>query len=240
MRLPKPDLTNPNLQRGLILSGALLLIIFFYFFTNFLPFFYPPREAVVTELRGQVEKLTAEVEQAKRTAENLPKLEAEMEALHVKWDEATQLLPPQKEIAVLLRKVAVAGEQTDIDFLLFEPSEPMAQTFYTEHPVSVKVRGGYHDLGEFLAGLAGMTRIVNVTNLDLKALDQERDGRGVSDQGPPMTVEAAMTITAYSLGTTQVAARDSVNMAAQAGTKPSGVNAHAASSAQRKSVPNEE
>jgi type IV pilus assembly protein PilO len=209
LRFPRIDITNRAVQKALLVSGGLLAVVFLFFFTSFLPFFYPPREAQVKALRERVAKLTTEVEQAKRTAANLPRLEKEMEALHVKWELATKLLPPEKEVAALLRKVTVAGTQAGIEFLLFEPSTPAPQTFYTEHPVSVKVRGGYHDFGTFLSRLANMTRIVNVTNMDLHGLAENRDAPrrdGRRERGD--TVEAAMTVTAYSLGAAEAAAVD--------------------------------
>lgn len=208
MRLPKFDITNRSVQKGLALSVVLLSVVGVYFFTSFLPFFYPPRELKVKELREKVAKLTTEVEQAKRTAANLPRLEKEMEALHVRWEQATLLLPPAKEVAALLRKVTVAGQQAGIEFLVFEPVSPVPQTFYTEHPVTVKVRGGYHDFGVFLSRLANMTRIVNVTELDLKGLADNRDDPRRNKRERDDTVEAAMSITAYSLGAEEVAAAE--------------------------------
>ena len=233
MRLPKPDLANPHVQRGLMLSAIVLVVIFFFFCTNFLPFFYSPREQMIAKLSTRVEKLTAEVEQAKRTTANLPRLKAEMAELHVRWEEATQLLPPLKEIDVLLRKVTVAGHEAGVDFHLFEPSDPVPGTFYTEHPVSVLVQGGYHDVGGFLASLAGMTRIVNVSELDLKALDQERIAR--DDGEVTTTVEAALTVTAYSLGVEQVDAGDPNGHSPAAGSGSSGQ-----ASGGRRSTTNEE
>ena len=215
LRLPKFDITSSGTQRVLILTAAILILVFFYFFTSFLPVFYPPRAAEISELRGRVEKLSAEVEQAKRTAANLPRLEQEMAELHEKWADATKLLPPEKEMASLLRKVTVAGQQSGIAFTLFEPSEPVPAAFYTEHPVAVKVEGGFHDVGSFLASLAGMTRIVNVTNLDLAAVDQDND-KEETQNGGTKTVTAAMTITAYSLGSEHV---DAIEMQGDTGPK---------------------
>lgn len=239
LRLPKLDLSSTNVQRALIISAALLVVTFFYFFTNFLPFFYPPRAARIAEMRAKVEKLTAEVEQAKRTAANLPRLEKEMEELHAKWADATNLLPPRKEMASLLRKVTVAGQQSGITFSLFEPAETVPNTFYTEHPVAVKIEGGFHNVGTFLAEIAGMTRIVNVSNLDLAAVDQN-NSKDDRDAGGPRTVLAGMTITAYSLESDHV---DAIEAQGDTGAKLKAAAAKSGAPAEnpaRRSTPNEE
>ncbi len=206
MRLPKIDFANKTFQKGLILSAGLLAIVGVFFFTSFLPFFYPPRELKVKALRETVSKLTTEVEQAKRTAANLPRLEKEMAELHARWELATNLLPEAKEVAALLRKVTVAGQTAGIEFLTFEPSVPEPKTFYTEHPVSVKVRGGYHDFGQFLSRLANMTRIVNVRNLDLHGVSDHRDDPKARMSERDDTIEASMIVSAYSLGADEAAA----------------------------------
>jgi type IV pilus assembly protein PilO len=218
MKLPNIDFTNRNVQLGLLTTAGMLGVLYFYFFTRFLPVCYPAREAKVTELREKVGKLTTEVEQAKRTTANLPRLEKEMTELHARWELATNLLPPEKEIAVLLRKVTVAGQQAGVDFLNFEPSATVAQNFYTEHPVSVKVTGGYHEFGNFIARLANMSRIVNVSDLILAGISADRD-KGDKDKEKELnqTVEATMTVTAYSIGATETAAIE-----AQKATAPGG------------------
>ena len=206
MRFPTIDLKNRSVQVGLLLTGASLGALYLYFFTGFLPFFYPRREVKVTELREKVGKLTTEVEQAKRTTANLPRLEKEMAELHARWELATNLLPPDKEIAVLLRKVTVAGQQAGIAFLNFEPGSEVPENFYVAHPVAVKVTGGYHEFGNFLARLANMTRIVNVSDLALAGISADRDKGDKKNESRDQTVEATMTVTAYSIGAAETAA----------------------------------
>jgi type IV pilus assembly protein PilO len=206
MRLPSIDLKSRSVQIVLLVTGGCLAVLYMYFFTGFMPFFYPPREAKVTELREKVGKLTTEVEQAKRTTANLPRLEKEMTELHAKWEVATTLLPPEKEIAILLRKVTVSGQQAGVEFLNFEPMAQVPQNFYVEHPVGVKVTGGYHEFGNFLARLANMTRIVNVRDLSLVGISADRDKGDKATEDLDQTVEATMTITAYSIGEAETAA----------------------------------
>ena len=50
-------------------------------------------------------------------------------------------------------------------FVLFRPSAPRNDTYYTEMPVENTVHGGYHQVGAFLAELSNMRRIVTVSNV---------------------------------------------------------------------------
>ncbi len=58
---------------------------------------------------------------------NLAKLEAEYERLHLQWESAQELLPPEEEMPDLLRKVTTAGNKAGIEFMLFQPKPPVVE-----------------------------------------------------------------------------------------------------------------
>jgi type IV pilus assembly protein PilO len=190
------DFKDPQVQKGIIIGIACILIGYVYFFTSFMPFFYHPMGAKIASLSSEYEKMSAELEKARKTVGNLAKLEAEYNRLHDKWVAAQGLLPKDKEVADLLRKVTRIGSQAGVDFLLFEPQPPVPKEFITENPVKVKVRGEYHQLGIFLSKVANLDRIVNVSNLTVKPFDE----RGGADRAVRnYTIEAELTLTAYTL-----------------------------------------
>ena len=192
------DFKDPQVQKGIIVGIFCVLLGYVYFFTSFLPFFHHPMRAKIATLSSEYEKMSAELEKARKTVGNLAKLEAEYNRLHDKWIAAQGLLPKEKEVADLLRKVTRIGSQAGIDFLLFEPQEPIQREFITENPVKVKVRGEYHQLGIFLSKVANLERIVNVSNLVVKPGD-DKAGGGKDRAVRGYTVEADLTLTAYTL-----------------------------------------
>lgn len=98
----------------------------------------------------------------------------------------------------LLRNVTTAGNKAGVDFMLFQPGSVTSHEFYKSHPVKVRVRGGYHQLGIFLSRLANMSRIVNIASLNVKsAAAPQRRSRGNS--GGNESVIADFTLTAYTL-----------------------------------------
>lgn len=192
------DFKDPQVQKGIIVGILCIMIGYVYFFTSFLPFFHHPMRAKIASLSSEYEKMSAELEKARKTVGNLAKLEAEYNRLHDKWIAAQGLLPKNKEVADLLRQVTRVGSQAGVDFLLFEPQQPIQREFITENPVRVKVRGEYHQLGIFLSKVANLERIVNVSNLAVKQGDDKQSGsndRAVRNY----TIEAELTLTAYTL-----------------------------------------
>jgi type IV pilus assembly protein PilO len=192
------DFKDPQVQKGIIVGILCIMIGYVYFFTSFLPFFHHPMRAKIASLSSEYEKMSAELEKARKTVGNLAKLEAEYNRLHDKWIAAQGLLPKDKEVADLLRKVTRIGSQSGIDFLLFEPQEPIQREFITENPVRVRIRGEYHQLGIFLSKVANLERIVNVSNLVVKPGD-DKQGNSKDRAVRSYTVEAELTLTAYTL-----------------------------------------
>jgi len=186
------DLKSPALQKLLLaflVSGGALGV---YFFTNMLPFTFPRGSARIAELKSTFEQKSAELARARASVADLPRFEAEYEQLHQRWELASELLPADRQLPTLLRKITLAGQQTGITFTLFRPAAMKPSDYHTEMPINVSVSGDYHAVGSFLAELSNMRRIVTVTNLKLTT-NNKPDGSG--------TTTAEFTASAFSLNT---------------------------------------
>lgn len=208
------NLKDPKTQK--IVLGVIFLAAagWVYFGTTWLPFNYPVRKAQIAKMEVEHERLAAEVEKARKVVGDLARLEAEYERLHDQWIAAQELLPEEKEMPDLLRRVTTAGSRAGVEFALFQPNAPVAAEFHTAHPIDVTVRGTYHQVGSFLGRLANMERIVNVTDLMLVQPNEKTGRKKVSTSKKKKsseqaardmvarsnnTVEAKFTLTAYTL-----------------------------------------
>ncbi|MCD6378870.1 type 4a pilus biogenesis protein PilO [bacterium] len=189
------DLKNPQIQKSIMVGVFLAIVAYVFFFTSFMPFFYKPMAAEEASLSQEYEKVSAELEKARKTVGNLQQLESEYNRLHRKWMAALTLLPEDDEIAGLLRKITRAGNQAGVSFVLFEPVAKVQKEFFAENPINIKVKGEYHQVGIFLSKVANLDRIVNVSQLQIASLNHNKEG----EVGKTQTIEAKMTMTAYTL-----------------------------------------
>jgi type IV pilus assembly protein PilO len=192
------NLKDPRTQKILLGVMSVMILSYVYFGTNFLPFNYPVRKAKIEALEKEYAKLNTELEKARKMVGNLARLEAEYERLHDQWLSAQELLPEEKEMPDLLRQVTTAGNKAGVQFALFEPQAPAPKEFFSEHPVKIKVRGNYHQVGIFLSRLANMQRIVNVSRLHMVSPVNTAKGKA-GGTGKRSTVEAEFTMSAYTL-----------------------------------------
>jgi type IV pilus assembly protein PilO len=184
------DLKNQTVLKVILSVVMAVGLLAIFFLTHYLPFGYPNGRDKLTTLKASYEKTSTELARARAAVADLPRFEAEYELLHHRWTMAAELLPTERQLAVLLRKISLAGQQTGVSFVMFKPGGARTETYYTAMPIEISVYGGYHQVGSFLAEVANMRRIVTVSNMRL-ATSTKGDGL--------VTTAASMTASAYSL-----------------------------------------
>ncbi|TPW05872.1 MAG: type IV pilus assembly protein PilO, partial [bacterium] len=184
------DFKDPKSQKLILAGIAVAGLGYLYFFATFVPFGYRAMAAEKMELQGQYEQLSSDLNKARQTLSSMARVEREFEAIRGRYEAARVLLPEEKEVANLLRMVSLVGQQSGVEFELFKPLPTQVQGYYIENPVDVKVTGDYHDVGQFLAEVANLSRIVKVSNLNLAANTAEDESR---------TVSASFTASAFTL-----------------------------------------
>lgn len=187
------DLKNPAIQKILLSVLVVGTVLGVFFFTHFMPFGFQNQRERIAALKADYEKKSTDLARARATVADLPRFEAEYEQLHQRWSVAAELLPADRQMAALLRKITLAAQQTGVEFMTFRPSGARPEQYYTQLPLNIQVNGGYHQVGSFLAELANMRRIITVSDVKLKTNASTTNGL--------MTTSAEFTASAYSLNT---------------------------------------
>ncbi len=81
-------------------------------------------------------------------------------------------LPSKAEMDALLSDINQAGVGRGLQFELFKPGTVAVKEYYAELPISVKVLGQYHDIGQFTSDIANMPRIVTLGNVNIVQMDK--------------------------------------------------------------------
>lgn len=131
--------------------------------------FLQPNLEELDKLTTQKTKLENQLQQVKKRAKDLPNLEAELAQARIEFDEKSALLPREKEIPQLLRDISSLGRNAGLDFLKFKPLPSVPRDFYDEIPVTINVRGPYHNVGFFFDRVSKLERIVSVSNVKMRA-----------------------------------------------------------------------
>lgn len=96
----------------------------------------------------------------KALAVNLPAYREQMEEMEQTFGSLLRQLPNTTEVPDLLVDITQAGLGRGLEFTLFRPEKEQPRDFYAELPISVQVRGNYHELAQFVSDVAALPRIV--------------------------------------------------------------------------------
>ncbi len=150
------------IQRILIFTGTIILLS-----GAFIWFLYIPKTSEIKELNSKIETLDREIRLAEHRARNLAKLEKEHAKVQKELRFALRLLPTKSEIPKLLKNITKLGNESNLEFLLFKPEKQVSKDFYVDIPVTMEVRGKYHDVAIFFDKIGKLERIVNVTDASM-------------------------------------------------------------------------
>ena len=110
-------------------------------------------------------KQTFEEKQAR--AANLEDYKRQLAEMKESFGAMLKQLPNKTEVAALLVDVSQTGLAAGLEFELFKPIGEVPKDFYAELPIQLRVRGGYHEFGQFISGLAALPRIVTIHDVSI-------------------------------------------------------------------------
>lgn len=130
--------------------------------------------AFIDEKRVGLEKLQKEEVSLKNTysikykkAAQLDAYRAQLEEMEIILQSMLRQLPSKNEMSDLIVDVSQTALASGIENELFEPGAETLKDFYAEKPISLRMKGNYHDFGAFVSGVASLPRVVILTMHDI-------------------------------------------------------------------------
>ncbi|MCO6413108.1 MAG: type 4a pilus biogenesis protein PilO [Thiogranum sp.] len=102
-----------------------------------------------------------------RKAANLQAYEQQLAEMKETFGAMLRQLPNRTEVAELLVDISQTGLASGLEFELFKPQTELPKEFYAELPISIRVKGDYHEFGNFISGVAALPRIVTIHDVNI-------------------------------------------------------------------------
>lgn len=155
---------------------ALALIIFGLFYM----FYYKGKNSELVNIRNERIRVKDEVARLQVKKQELDKIEAELEQLAVILTGLEEIIPKKREISTILRRIQQLANDSRLDVVSFAPQGEVEKEFYSEWPIPIEIRGSYHNLAIFFDRLSRFSRIFNVEDFSIKALNRQVEGTTLS------------------------------------------------------------
>ncbi len=168
------DPNDPGSWPGVVQACALFLLLVAIIFAGY---FLDWQDQLTTldDARVQEETLKDTYLIKKRSAVNLPALRQQLQDIEQSLSALLKQLPDKSEMEALLVDINQAGLGRGLQFELFKPAaNETINEFYAELPVTVRVTGGYHDIGAFASDVAQLPRIVTLNDVSITRGDDDK------------------------------------------------------------------
>lgn len=143
-------------------------------------FYVVPAEQQIDARQVELQGLEVEVVRGAQVARRLPEFRSEVSALEGQLDRLRVVLPEEKDVADLLRRIQAMATESNLTIRGFTPQAVASKEMYAEWPIGLQLEGTYHDLGGFLERISRFPRIINVTSIAIRSKDGAEDGTTIS------------------------------------------------------------
>jgi type IV pilus assembly protein PilO len=126
--------------------------------------------------RAQLEEteLKSTFEQKQRRAANFDAYKAQLAEIEREFGTMLRQLPGRTEVDSLLVDIAQTALASGLEEELFQPNGEVPLDFYAELPISLRYTGSYHEIGDFVSGVAALPRIVTLHNIKISPVSEDQ------------------------------------------------------------------
>jgi type IV pilus assembly protein PilO len=134
--------------------------------------------------------MRADIARGVATARRLPEFESQVAQLEQRLENLKQVLPEERDVADILRRIQGLATQSNLAIQSFKPLPVVQQALYAEVPYRLTAEGTYHNLGFFFDRISKFPRIINVSEITIKTR---------TSPDPSATIVAECTATTFVL-----------------------------------------
>jgi type IV pilus assembly protein PilO len=122
---------------------------------------------VLERAEAEEQELRVTFENKQRKAANYDAYKAQLAQIEQSFGTMLRQLPGETEIPSLIVDISQTGLAAGLQEKLFQPQAEMPKDFYAEKPIKIQLSGGYHEMANFVSGIAALPRIVTLHNINI-------------------------------------------------------------------------
>ena len=146
---------------------------------GFWKFYVAEIQADVTIRQNRLTSLRADIAKGVATAKQLPQFQSQVTELENRLENLRQVLPEEKDVADTLRRIQGLATKSNLAIQRFQPGKVVQQKLYAEIPYRLQAEGTYHNLATFFDQISKFPRIINVSEISIKAKEPPEPNRTI-------------------------------------------------------------
>lgn len=125
------------------------------------------RAPLLDRAKNEEQELRVTFENKQRKAANYDAYKAQLAQIEQSFGTMLRQLPGETEIPSLIVDISQTGLAAGLQEKLFVPQSEIPRDFYAEKPIKIRLAGGYHEIGNFVSGIAALPRIVTLHDINI-------------------------------------------------------------------------
>jgi type IV pilus assembly protein PilO len=122
---------------------------------------------VLQRAEAEEQELRVTFENKQRKAANYDAYKTQLAQIEQSFGTMLRQLPGETEIPSLIVDISQTGLAAGLQEKLFQPQPEIPKDFYAEKPIKIRLSGGYHEMANFVSGIASLPRIVTLHNINI-------------------------------------------------------------------------
>jgi type IV pilus assembly protein PilO len=124
-------------------------------------------------VQGEEQTLRVSFENKQKKAANYDAYKAQLMQMEQSFGTMLRQLPGKTEIPSLIVDISQTGLAAGLQEKLFQPQAEIPRDFYAEKPIMISLSGGYHEIANFVSGVAALPRIVTLHDINITPDNQD-------------------------------------------------------------------
>ncbi len=168
-----------DVGRWPFLFRAAVILIVFIGVVGFGVFWTIIKDKAPQLQRAQEDEQTLRLtfENKQRKAANYDDYKSQLAQIEQSFGTMLRQLPGQTEIPSLIVDVSQTGLAAGLQEKLFQPQPEIPKDFYAEKPIKIRLSGGYHEIANFVSGVAALPRIVTLHDINITSESPDKFDR---------------------------------------------------------------
>ena len=141
-------------------------------------FMAKPKAEELEVLERQETELKQTFDSKQRKAANLLAYEEQLEEMRRSFGTMLRQLPDKTEVESLLVDLSQTSASNSLQVDTFKPTGEIVKEFYAEYPISMEVKGKYHEMARFVSDVAALPRIVTLHDVKIQPAKEAQSNAG--------------------------------------------------------------
>jgi type IV pilus assembly protein PilO len=152
--------------------GVIVIVFVVAVSLGFYWFIIKDKAPTLERAAAEEQELRLTFENKQRKAANYGAYKEQLEQMEQSFGTMLRQLPGETEIPSLIVDISQTGLAAGLQEKLFVPQAEIPRDFYAEKPIKIRLNGSFHEIGNFVSGIAALPRIVTLHDINITRADQ--------------------------------------------------------------------